>query len=115
MTPQLSLTSFTMTHTMSTLDRFELPDLLVALCEAGQTSLAMRIARTLLGTSSSPASVSSNAASSNAASSRARAARHARDLSERAAKDGGVARDESQSSRSIESLQDDLEATRHGR
>lgn len=108
MTPQLRLTSITMTHTMSTLDRFELPDLLVALCEAGQTSLAMRIARTLLGTSSS-------SASSSAAPASARAARHARDLSERAAKDGGVARDESQSSRSIEPLQDDLEATRHGR
>jgi hypothetical protein len=83
---------------MSTLHRFELPDLLVTLCERGQTSLAARIARTLLGSSSSE-------------SARASAARQARDLSERTAKDCGVACDESQPPRAIESLQDDLEAT----
>ena len=91
----------TMTHTMSTLDRFELPDLLVTLCEVGQTSLAARIARTLLGSSPSPST----------SSTRARAARQARDLSERTAKDCGVSRDESQSSRAMEPLQHDLEAT----
>lgn len=92
--------SFTMTHTMSSLDRFELPDLLVTLCEAGQTSLAARIARTLLGT---------------APSSSARTARQARDLSERTAKDCGVSRDESQASRPIEPLQHDLQTTRDRR
>src|SRR5688572_22548339 len=92
--------SLTMTHTMSTLHRFELPDLLVTLCEKGQTSLAARIARTLLGSPGEPP-----------ASARASAARQARDLSERSAKDCGVARDESQPPRAIESLQDDFEAT----
>ena len=102
--------SLTMTHTMSTLDRFELPDLLVTLCEAGQTSLAARIARTLLGSPSGGAGGGGGGAGAGAG-----AARQARDLRERAAKDCGVARDEAQSSRTIEALQDDLEATRNGR
>ena len=36
-----------MTRAMNDSDRFELPDLLVMLCEAGQASLAGRIARSL--------------------------------------------------------------------
>lgn len=100
------------THPMSTLDRFELPDLLVTLCEAGQTSLAARIARTLLGAQGSGSPASRPQASPR---SRAGATRQARDLRERAAKDCGVARHEPHASSTIQALQDDLEPTRNGR
>lgn len=86
-----------------TLKRFELPDLLVTLCEAGQTSLAARIARSLLGSREKSAGTSTSAA------------RQPRDVCERGAQEAIVTGDEAQPPAAIEPLQHHLETPRHRR
>lgn len=107
----MSLTMMTTVCPM-TLKRFELPDLLVTLCEAGQTSLAARIARSLLGAREKSAGTANASASASASTS---AARQPRDVSERGAQEVGVTGDEAQPPAAIEPLQHHLKAPRHRR
>ena len=71
--------------------RFESADLLVALCEAGQTSLAAKIARALF-----PAC----------------AQRHAANVIKRESKDGIVAVDETKAARAVELLERHFQPSR---
>jgi hypothetical protein len=107
-----------------TLHRFELADLLVTLCEAGQAPLAARIARALLmpgfvcaaprppgSWASAGGSTGSRCSTSGGASARGQL----RDPGQRIGEDLGVARDELKSPRPIEALEHDLETARRGR
>ena len=88
-------------------DRFELPDLLVTLCEAGQTSLAARIARSLFPCAS--------AANASAASDETGAAVELGDDRERTGEDVRVPRDEPKAPRTVQSLQRYLKPPRRRR
>lgn len=105
----MSLTMMTTVCPM-TLKRFELPDLLVTLCEAGQTSLAARIARSLLGAREKSAGTASVSVSADAS-----ASRQPRDVGERGAEQVGVTGDEPQAPAAVEPLQHHLKAPRHRR
>ena len=71
--------------------RFESADLLVALCEVGQTSLAAKIARALFPNC---------------------ARRHEANVIKRESKDGVVAVDESKASRAVELLERNFQPSR---
>lgn len=107
-----------MTRTMpADFDRFELPDLLVTLCEVGQTSLAARIARSLFPCASAgdSGSAASDDTSGNVASNDTGAAVELRDDRERAGEDLRVPRDEPKAPRTIQSLQRNLKPARRRR
>lgn len=122
-----------MTRTMPdfSFDRFELPDLLVALCEAGQTSLAARIARALFdggrertqagrerdqrdGRATGGAG-SADGAGVDTTGRHAGASGHGRDERERGGEDRGVTGDEAKAPRSVQTLERNLEAPRRRR
>ena len=102
-----------MTSTMSHFHRFEIADLLVMLCDAGQTSLAGRIARSLLeGKREGKREGASRAVDGHLATG---TPAHREDDGEGASKHLGVASDEAKASSTVQPLECDLPPARRRR